>query len=94
MLGFARLVTGARAQLAGVCTRAAPAHLLRNHNSHADFALIWTALPPSLLRLTRPVAGADYWTVGPLRPFLVHRVFRAVLVAPPAGHPHKGADPP
>jgi 1-acyl-sn-glycerol-3-phosphate acyltransferase len=42
--------------------------------------LIWAVLPPALRRLTRPVAGADYWLQGPVRRFLAQRVFRAVLI--------------
>ena len=51
-----------------------------NHRSHADFVLIWTVLPAPLRRLTRPVAGADYWLAGGLRRFMGQRVFRAVLI--------------
>jgi len=51
-----------------------------NHRSHADFVLIWTVLPTPLRRLTRPVAGADYWLKGALRRFMGQRVFRAVLI--------------
>ncbi len=51
-----------------------------NHSSHADFILIWSALPTYLRPLTRPVAGADYWLKGPLRRFIGCRVFNAVMV--------------
>jgi 1-acyl-sn-glycerol-3-phosphate acyltransferase len=51
-----------------------------NHNSHGDFVLIWTVLPPALRRVTRPVASADYWTVSTMRRFIGERVFRAVLI--------------
>ena len=37
-------------------------------------------LPAPLRRLTRPVAGADYWLESELRTFIGQRVFRAVLI--------------
>ncbi|MGN0934747.1 lysophospholipid acyltransferase family protein [Falsigemmobacter intermedius] len=51
-----------------------------NHVSHADFVALWTALPRSLRSRTRPVAGADYWEASGFRRWLIHRVFRGVLV--------------
>lgn len=37
-------------------------------------------MPAPLRRLTRPVAGADYWLENGLRRFIGQRVFRAVLI--------------
>jgi 1-acyl-sn-glycerol-3-phosphate acyltransferase len=51
-----------------------------NHTSHLDFVVLWSALPPAVRRLTRPVAARDYWEKGAVRRFLAARVFRAVLV--------------
>ena len=51
-----------------------------NHSSHLDFIVIWSALPPRLRRLTRPVAGGDYWNRGFVRRYLADRVFHAVLI--------------
>lgn len=51
-----------------------------NHTSHLDFVVLWSALPPAVRRLTRPVAARDYWEKGAIRRFLAQRVFRAVLV--------------
>ena len=51
-----------------------------NHTSHLDFVVLWSALPPAVRRLTRPVAARDYWEKGAVRRFLASRVFRAVLV--------------
>lgn len=51
-----------------------------NHSSHLDFVMIWSALPPRLRRLARPVAGRDYWERGAIRRYLANRVFRAVLI--------------
>jgi len=78
--GFARIVTGVRGNWRDCAPDPRPRVYFANHNSHGDFVLIWTVLPPALRRLTRPVAGADYWNVSPLRRFFGTRVFRAVLI--------------
>ena len=75
------LVTGVRGDWRGCAPDPRPRVYFANHTSHGDFVLIWTVLPPALRRVTRPVAGADYWTVnGNLRRFIAERVFRAVLI--------------
>jgi len=51
-----------------------------NHSSHLDALLLLSALPPDVRRTTRPLAAADYWTADPVRRYLIHSVFRAVLV--------------
>jgi 1-acyl-sn-glycerol-3-phosphate acyltransferase len=51
-----------------------------NHSSHLDFVVVWSALPPRLRRLVRPVAGRDYWEHSAMRRYLASRVFRAVLI--------------
>jgi len=51
-----------------------------NHSSHLDFIVIWSALPPRLRRVTRPVAGSDYWNRGHVRRYLANAVFHAVLI--------------
>ncbi|MEM6366342.1 MAG: lysophospholipid acyltransferase family protein [Planctomycetota bacterium] len=33
-----------------------------NHTSHLDAVVLWSALPPEIRRLTRPVAAKDYWS--------------------------------
>lgn len=91
--GFAQLLTGVRALWRGC----APEDRLRvyfaNHNSHADFVLVWASLPPTLRRKTRPVAGSDYWLQGALRCFLINDVFRAVLVDRVHGSPGDATNP-
>jgi len=77
---FARLVTGVRGEWRGCAPDTRARVYFANHRSHADFVLIWTVLPSPLRRLTRPVAGADYWLKGWLRKFIGERVFRAVLI--------------
>jgi 1-acyl-sn-glycerol-3-phosphate acyltransferase len=78
--GFARLVTGVRANWLGCAPEPVSRIYFANHNSHGDFVLIWTALPPALRQITRPVAGADYWMGNRMRRFFGERVFRAVLI--------------
>ncbi|MBK7662565.1 MAG: 1-acyl-sn-glycerol-3-phosphate acyltransferase [Sterolibacteriaceae bacterium] len=78
--GVARAVTGARALWRGCAPQPVQRVYFGNHSSHADFVLIWSSLPPALRRQTRPVAGADYWDRGGLRGYIIHRVFRGVLV--------------
>ena len=78
--GFARALTGARAMWKGCAPVAETRVYYGNHSSHADFVLIWAALPVSLRVRTRPVAGADYWETSRLRRWLMHEVFRAVLI--------------
>ena len=80
VVAFARLVTGVRGEWRGGSPNLHGRIYFANHRSHADFVLIWTVLPSPLRRLTRPVAGADYWLNGRLRRFVAERVFRAVLI--------------
>lgn len=42
--------------------------------------LIWTVLPQSQRRRTRPVAGADYWRKGGMRQFIGSDVFNSLLI--------------
>jgi 1-acyl-sn-glycerol-3-phosphate acyltransferase len=51
-----------------------------NHTSHLDAIVIWSALPPEVRLLTRPVAAKDYWTAGRIRYYLATRVFNAMLI--------------
>jgi 1-acyl-sn-glycerol-3-phosphate acyltransferase len=78
--GFARLVTGVRGEWRGCGPDPRRRVYFANHRSHGDFVLIWTVLPAALRRITRPVAGADYWLKGRLRRFFGERVFHAVLI--------------
>ena len=76
----ARALTGARALWRGCAPQPVQRVYFGNHSSHADFVLIWSSLPPDLRRQTRPVAGADYWDRDGLRGYIIHRVFRGVLI--------------
>jgi 1-acyl-sn-glycerol-3-phosphate acyltransferase len=80
IIAFARLVTGARGIWMGCTPTETPRVYFANHTSHGDAVLIWTVLPPGLRRMTRPVAGSDYWLRTRLRRFFAERVFRAVLI--------------
>ena len=80
IIGFARLLTGARSLWRGCAPENKQCIYFANHSSHADFVLLWSSLPPVLRRRTRPVAGADYWLRDAARRFLIHRVFHGVLV--------------
>ena len=51
-----------------------------NHSSHLDIVVLWAALPIEVRRLTRPAAARDYWERSPLRRYLVHQIFNAILV--------------
>jgi 1-acyl-sn-glycerol-3-phosphate acyltransferase len=77
---FAQLLTGVRAVWRGSSPGSRQRIYFANHRSHGDFVLVWAALPARWRRLTRPVAGADYWLRGGLRRYLAERVFRAVLI--------------
>jgi 1-acyl-sn-glycerol-3-phosphate acyltransferase len=50
-----------------------------NHTSHLDAVVLWSALPRHLRAITRPVAAADYWSGGWLRPKLAE-AFNALLI--------------
>lgn len=51
-----------------------------NHTSHLDAVVLWSALPPDVRGLTRPVAAKDYWMGGPIRRYLSRQVFNALLI--------------
>jgi 1-acyl-sn-glycerol-3-phosphate acyltransferase len=78
--GLARIVTGVRANWRDCAPDPRPRIYFANHSSHGDFVLVWTVMPPALRRLTRPVAGSDYWNVSATRRFFGQRVFQAVLI--------------
>jgi len=83
---LARLISGARVLWLDCQPSTRQRIYFGNHSSHLDAVIIWSALPPAVRALTRPVAAQDYWERG-LRWFLSERVFRAVLIprAAPTG---------
>ena len=77
---MARTVTGARSLWLGCAPVPVQRIYFANHSSHGDFVLLWASLPPALRKLTRPVAGADYWQASGLKRWIADQVFRAVLI--------------
>jgi 1-acyl-sn-glycerol-3-phosphate acyltransferase len=51
-----------------------------NHTSHLDAIVLWSALPPAVRALARPVAAKDYWTKGRIRRYMAQEVFNAMLI--------------
>lgn len=78
--GAAKAITGARSVWLGCNPVPVQRIYFANHSSHSDFVLLWASLPPLLRKRTRPVAGADYWSKGAIRPYVIHQVFNGVLV--------------
>ena len=76
----ARLLTDLEARWVGCKPVDVQRVYFANHTSHMDFVLLWSALPAFLREKTRPVAAADYWDRGLVRPYIIHRVFRAVVI--------------
>lgn len=77
---LARTVTAVRGIWRGDEPKSRQRVYFANHNSHGDFVLVWTVLPPDLRTKTRPVAGADYWNTSKLKRFIGKSVFNAVLI--------------
>lgn len=80
LAALARLVSGATVRWVGCQPDARQRIYFGNHTSHLDFVVLWSALPPAVRALTRPVAARDYWGRGTLRRALITRVFNGVLV--------------
>jgi 1-acyl-sn-glycerol-3-phosphate acyltransferase len=80
MIVSVRLLVGAQARWQGCAHSADQRIYVANHSSHLDALLLFSTLPPQLRRRTRPVAAAEYWTADPIRKYLIHSIFRGVLV--------------
>lgn len=80
ILAAAKILTGAQARWVGCAPEPSRRIYFANHTSHLDFLLLWASLPRPLRLRTRPVAAADYWSRGAVRRFLIHRIFRGVLI--------------
>ena len=80
IVATAKIVTGARSFWHSP-PQAVPTVYFANHNSHADFGLVWATLPRALRYQTRPVAGADYWLSSPLKRFVGVDVVNALMIA-------------
>ena len=80
LVGVVKLLVGAYARWIG--TTPAPDSqriYFANHTSHIDTLAIWSALPRTLRRRTRPVAARDYWGTGVKR-YIATRTLGAVLI--------------
>lgn len=75
-----RLLTGAKVRWVGCRPEPRQRIYFGNHTSHADAVLVWSALPPEIRVLTRPVAAGDYWGGPNPARRLVTRLSCAVLV--------------
>jgi 1-acyl-sn-glycerol-3-phosphate acyltransferase len=75
-----KTLLGSNAQWRGVRPSSKQRIYFANHTSHLDTLVLWTALPPSLRKHTRPVAARDYWGKPGIRHWFSQHMFRAVLV--------------
>ncbi|QIW16419.1 acyltransferase [Pasteurellaceae bacterium RH1A] len=87
---FTAFITGVRPQ--NLPENSQPTVYYANHNSHGDFILVWISLPQEQRMQTRPVAGADYWNKGKLRPFIANSVFNVLLIERNSDDPKKAIE--
>ena len=80
LIVLVRLLAGAHARWQGCGQSPEQRIYVANHTSHLDVVLLFSALPEPLRHRTRPVAAAEYWTAGPIRRYLIHAIFRGVLI--------------
>lgn len=80
LAALAKIITGASARWLGCAPDTRQRVYYANHTSNLDALVIWSALPPPVRALTRPVAARDYWTKGRLRPYLANHLFNALLI--------------
>ncbi|OTG92918.1 lysophospholipid acyltransferase family protein [Acinetobacter sp. ANC 3832] len=76
----ARLLTGARSLWVGCEPELKQRIYFANHNSHIDFILLWSSLPKSIRRQTRPIAASDYWMKDGFKRFLIQDTFSGVTI--------------
>ena len=77
---LARLLSGASARWIDSQPDTCQRIYFANHTSHMDSIVIWSALPREVRMWARPVGAKDYWTAGPIRRYLSHHVFNAILI--------------
>jgi 1-acyl-sn-glycerol-3-phosphate acyltransferase len=85
LIASVRLLVGAQSRWQGCAYSPEQRIYVANHSSHLDVVLLFSALPALLRRRTRPVAAAEYWNAGPVRRYLIHSIFRGVLVGRQGG---------
>jgi len=76
----ARLLSGASVRWVGCEPDTCQRVYFANHTSHLDALVVWSALPPKVRSLTRPVAAKDYWEKTRLRRYISTKVFDALLI--------------
>mgnify|MGYP002623640108 FL=1 len=80
LLAFAaKVLSGAQARWIDCQPDTCQRVYFANHTSHLDPLVIWGSLPYDVREVTRPVAAKDYWSRGPIKPFLA-RSFNALLI--------------
>ena len=82
---MARWIVGAQGRWLGGEPAVGQRIYCANHTSHLDAVLLLASLPDHLRKNTRPVAAAEYWSVGSFRRYLTERVFRSVLIERDSG---------
>ncbi|MGA2068036.1 MAG: lysophospholipid acyltransferase family protein [Thermoguttaceae bacterium] len=80
LAALARLLSGASVRWVDSQPDTCQRVYFANHTSHLDALVVWSALPPVVRALTRPVAAKDYWTKGRIRRYLATEVFNALLI--------------
>ena len=80
LAGVARFLSGANIRWMDVAPDLRQRIYFANHTSHLDAVVLWSALPPTIRALTRPVAARSYWIRTRLRRYLSERVFHAILI--------------
>jgi 1-acyl-sn-glycerol-3-phosphate acyltransferase len=85
---MAKFISGANARWVGCEPNVRQRVYFANHTSNLDALVIWSALPPNVRALTRPVAARDYWIKSKLRLYLANKIFNAVLIERKKPTPH------
>lgn len=79
LVGVVKLLVGAYGRWIGTGPSTTQRIYFANHTSHIDTLAIWSSLPRSLRKRTRPIAARDYWGKG-LKRYIATRGFQAVLI--------------
>jgi len=77
---MAKFISGANARWVGCEPDVRQRVYFANHSSNLDALVIWSALPPDVRALARPVAARDYWIKTKWRRYLANQIFHAVLI--------------